>query len=92
MWRSSLRGARLLVVTLVGVALLLVGLVLLVLPGPGVLFLFLGLAVLATEFAWARLWHRRLRVSTRRAGRKARAWGKARDWSGWGRKRPPAQP
>jgi tellurite resistance protein TerC len=73
MWRSSLRGARLIGVAIVGVGLLVIGLALLVLPGPGLLFLFLGLALLATEFAWARLWHRRLRVSTRRAGRKARA-------------------
>jgi uncharacterized protein (TIGR02611 family) len=38
----------------VGLALLAVGVVLLVLPGPGLLVIVGGLALLATEFAWAR--------------------------------------
>lgn len=47
------RIARRLLVTLAGAALLVLGTVLLVLPGPGVLVLVAGLAVLATEFTWA---------------------------------------
>ena len=82
---ASYRGARRIVVFVIGATLLLFGTVLLVLPGPGLLFLFLGLTVLATEFVWARLWLRRLKVSTRRAGRQARKW---RPW--W--RRPPAAP
>ena len=42
------------------------GAALLVLPGPGVLLVGLGLSVLATEFALARLWLRRLRRRLRR--------------------------
>lgn len=38
------------VVTLVGVTLIAVGIVLLVLPGPGLLLMAVGLAVLATEY------------------------------------------
>ena len=45
-------GKRL-AVLVVGVAFLGAGLTMLVLPGPGVLVIVLGLAVLATEFAWA---------------------------------------
>ena len=41
-------------VAMVGVALLAVGAALLVLPGPGLLVIALGLGVLATEFAWPR--------------------------------------
>lgn len=41
-------------VTIVGVALLALGVVMMVLPGPGILGLVAGLAVLATEYAWAR--------------------------------------
>jgi uncharacterized protein (TIGR02611 family) len=41
-------------VTIVGVGLLVVGLAMMVLPGPGVLLLVAGLAVLATEYVWAR--------------------------------------
>lgn len=37
-----------------GIALLILGLFLLVLPGPGILTIAGGLAVLATEFTWAR--------------------------------------
>jgi uncharacterized protein (TIGR02611 family) len=48
------RGARRIGVLVVGLALLAVGAVLLVLPGPGLLVIAGGLALLATEFAWAR--------------------------------------
>lgn len=38
----------------VGVVTLLVGVALLVLPGPGLVVILLGLAILATEFTWAK--------------------------------------
>ena len=41
-------------VTILGVALLAVGLAMMVLPGPGILLIVAGLAVLATEYVWAR--------------------------------------
>ena len=41
-------------VLLVGGALVLAGVVMLVLPGPGVAAILLGLVVLASEYAWAR--------------------------------------
>jgi tellurite resistance protein TerC len=68
----SYRAAKRFVVLVVGLTVLLCGLLLLVLPGPGLPVIFLALMLLATEFVWARLWLRRLRVSTRRAGRRAR--------------------
>ena len=37
-----------------GATLVVVGAVLLVLPGPGIPLILAGLAILATEFAWAR--------------------------------------
>ena len=39
--------------TIAGGALVLAGLVLLVLPGPGFLLIIGGLALLATEYVWA---------------------------------------
>jgi uncharacterized protein (TIGR02611 family) len=48
-WRSSKRAT----VFVVGVALLVVGLIMFVTPGPGIVLVVAGLAVLATEFAWA---------------------------------------
>lgn len=41
-------------VTVVGVVLLAGGVALMVLPGPGILLIAAGLAVLATEYLWAR--------------------------------------
>ncbi len=40
-------------VTIVGVALLVLGAAMMVLPGPGILVIVGGLAVLATEYVWA---------------------------------------
>jgi uncharacterized protein (TIGR02611 family) len=40
-------------VTFVGAAIVVVGVVLLPLPGPGWLIIFAGLGVLATEYVWA---------------------------------------
>jgi len=40
-------------VTLVGVAIIVLGIILLPLPGPGWLIIFAGLGLLATEYTWA---------------------------------------
>jgi tellurite resistance protein TerC len=53
--------ARRVVVAVVGGTLLALGAVLLLVPGPGVLVVSMGLGVLAIEFAWARRWLRRLK-------------------------------
>ncbi|MGB8862207.1 MAG: PGPGW domain-containing protein [Ilumatobacteraceae bacterium] len=47
------RHSKRLVVLLLGLAVLGAGIAMLVLPGPGILVLILGFAILATEFAWA---------------------------------------
>src|SRR3974390_3736092 len=57
--RSALIGSVLLLlrrvaVAVVGALLLGLGLLLLVLPGPGTLVIVAGLALLSTEFVWAR--------------------------------------
>ena len=50
-WISS--NLKRLIMLVVGVAFLGAGLAMLVLPGPGILVVVAGLAILATEFAWA---------------------------------------
>jgi uncharacterized protein (TIGR02611 family) len=50
----DLRHARRLVVAVIGGTVLLLGVVMLVTPGPGIVTILAGLAVLATEFIWAR--------------------------------------
>ena len=50
----TLAQARRLVVAVVGFTVLFIGLALIVLPGPAVVVIPIGLAILATEFVWAR--------------------------------------
>lgn len=57
----SYRLARRIAVAVVGGTVLLIGLVLLVLPGPALVVIPVGLAILGAEFAWARHWLRKLR-------------------------------
>jgi uncharacterized protein (TIGR02611 family) len=42
----------------IGSILLIMGLIMLVTPGPGLLFIFLGLTILALEIEWARQLHK----------------------------------
>lgn len=48
------RTARRIVVSVIGGTVLVIGLLLLVLPGPAFVVIPLGLAILGLEFAWAR--------------------------------------
>jgi uncharacterized protein (TIGR02611 family) len=48
------RNAKRLGVTIAGFLLILVGLIMLITPGPGWAAIFAGLGVLATEYVWAR--------------------------------------
>jgi hypothetical protein len=47
---------RRILIALVGGTVLLVGIALIVLPGPAILVIPAGLAILALEFAWAKHW------------------------------------
>jgi uncharacterized protein (TIGR02611 family) len=53
---------RKLIYTVIGVTVLLIGVVMIVLPGPAIVVIPLGLAILGSEFAWARRIIRRGRV------------------------------
>ena len=53
--------ARRIVVVLVGFTVLLAGVVMIVTPGPAIIVIPVGLAILGIEFAWARLWLRHVR-------------------------------
>jgi len=57
------RTARRIAVLAVGSTVVLVGVVMLVTPGPGLVVIPIGLAILSVEFAWARLWLRKVRES-----------------------------
>ncbi len=64
---------RKLIVGVIGSTVVLFGLALVVLPGPAVVVVPLGLAILATEFAWARRLIKKGGAVWERARR--RTWG-----------------
>jgi tellurite resistance protein TerC len=65
-----LRFARRVVILVVGMTVLLIGIAMLVLPGPAIVVIPVGLAILATEFAWARHWLRIVRESAEKGAEK----------------------
>lgn len=71
---------RKLIVGVIGGTIILFGLALLVLPGPAFLVIPLGLAILATEFAWARRLVRRGRAVWEDA--RGRWWRKKKNKAG----------
>jgi uncharacterized protein (TIGR02611 family) len=70
----SYKRARQLVAVVIGVTLLIIGVAMLVLPGPGLLVLYLGLAVLASEFVWARQWLARVKARIEPLTRQPVGW------------------
>ena len=69
LWRVIVRTARRLGVLLAGTGLIVLGLILIPLPGPGWAVVIAGLAVLATEFTWAeRLLHFAKRHASKATG------------------------
>lgn len=72
--RAVLRRTYRVLVAVLGGLIAVGGLLLVPLPGPGWLIVFLGLAILGTEFAWAK----RLAAFTKRQLARFWAWWKAR--------------
>ena len=59
MYDWSLRKLKRLFVAVFGIAILLIGIAMIVLPGPSIVVILFALGILATEFAWAaRLLHK----------------------------------
>jgi tellurite resistance protein TerC len=67
------RNVRKHIVGVIGLTVLVFGLALIILPGPAIVVIPVGLAILASEFAWARRIIRRGRVIV---------WKVRRDFSG----------
>lgn len=66
-WKRLPHPLRWITVAIVGFTLVATGIVFMVLPGPGIPILILGLAILATEFAWARTLLHRVRHHSSKA-------------------------
>lgn len=66
------RSSKRIAVSVVGAAFVLGGLAMLVLPGPGILVVAIGFAILGTEYAWAAAALERTKRTATSAGRAAR--------------------
>jgi tellurite resistance protein TerC len=58
---ENIKIVKRVIVSVVGATVLLIGVALLILPGPAFIVIPVGLAILATEYAWARRWLRKVR-------------------------------
>ena len=65
-----LRYAKRVVVLIVGMTVFLIWIALIVLPGPAFVVIPIGLAILATGFAWARRWLHALKESAEKGTEK----------------------
>ena len=81
------RSSKRIAITVVGAAVLAAGLAMLVLPGPGIVLIAVGFAILGTEYAWAAAALERTKGIAERGGRMVK--GAARSASGRARRRPP---
>ena len=51
---KSMQQAKRLVIAVIGFTILMAGIAMIVLPGPAIIVIPVGLGILATEFIWAR--------------------------------------
>jgi Putative transmembrane protein (PGPGW) len=58
---ATLRTMRQLFVLVIGLTVVLIGVAMILLPGPGLLTIIVGLMFLGLEFAWARRWMAKFR-------------------------------
>jgi hypothetical protein len=71
------RSSKRIAVTVAGGAVLAAGLAMLVLPGPGILVIALGFAILGTEYAWAAAAFEKTKRGAEQAGRVAKVAAKS---------------
>ena len=58
---ENIKIVKRVIVSVVGATVLLIAVALLILPGPAFIVIPLGLVILASEYAWARHWLRKVR-------------------------------
>ena len=64
---ETLKQVKRLIIIVVGFTVLILGVIMIVLPGPAILVIPAGLAILATEFAWARRLLEKIKSKFRKA-------------------------
>ena len=72
------KAARRIAVAVLGTTVLAIGIVMIIAPGPALIVIPVGLTILGLEFAWARIWLKKMReaisnnISAHRARRAER--------------------
>ncbi len=69
---KPVKVARKVGVALIGFPVLIVGVALLVLPGPGLLVILLGLLIISWEFDWAKRYVEKVRAQLNKVSKAAR--------------------
>jgi tellurite resistance protein TerC len=63
---KSLKTVKRIIVAIIGFTVLIIGMAMIVLPGPAIIVIPLGLAILASEFLWARRLLKKIKNTLRR--------------------------
>jgi tellurite resistance protein TerC len=66
------KWARRIAIAIVGFSVLIIGIAMIVLPGPAFIVIPVGLGILGLEFAWARHWLKKARETISAQGAKVR--------------------
>lgn len=61
MFKVTLKQGKRLIILIVGMTVVIIGMFMIVLPGPATIVIPTGLGILAIEFAWARKWLDRIK-------------------------------
>jgi len=80
---GTYKVAKRVAIGVVGGTVLILGIIMMVTPGPGIAGILAGLGILAIEFAWARIWLKKV---------KAKAQEVARNFTNRNGTPPPGQP
>jgi hypothetical protein len=71
-WDDIPKGARQVIAAIMGTVIALAGVAMLFLPGPAFVVIPLGLAILASEFIWARKWLAKTFIFLKKAKRRTK--------------------
>ena len=63
---KNIKTIKRIIITIIGFTVLIVGMAMIVLPGPAFIVIPLGLAILASEFLWARRLLKKIKNTLRR--------------------------
>ena len=64
---ATYKTARRIAIAIVGMTVLVIGIVMIVLPGPAFIVIPAGLGILSLEFVWARRWLKKVKEKTEQA-------------------------